>query len=102
MIRRPPGSTLFPYPTLFRSPNFDRKKSRNFTEDIPEIDGPCEEEADNSCFDPPDVDDDGHGTHVASTIASPINGKGIAGVAPNRSEEHTAELQSRQYLVCRL
>ena len=35
-----------------------------------------------SCVDPPNVDDDGHGTHVASTIASPVNGFGIAGVAP--------------------
>ncbi len=36
-----------------------------------------------SCVDPPNVDDDGHGTHVASTIGAPINGIGIAGVAPN-------------------
>ena len=34
------------------------------------------------CVDPADEDDDGHGTHVASTIGSPINGLGIAGVAP--------------------
>ena len=32
---------------------------------------------------PPNEDDDGHGTHVASTIGSPINGLGMAGVAPN-------------------
>ena len=62
------------------APNFNRKLSRNFTTDIPEIDGPCEVA---SCVDPPDVDDDGHGTHVAGTIASPINGIGMAGVAPN-------------------
>jgi subtilisin family serine protease len=67
------------------APNFDLKLSRNFTTDIPvdadgnEIDGPCEHP---SCVDPPDEDDDGHGTHVASTIASPVNGLGIAGVAP--------------------
>ena len=36
-----------------------------------------------ACIDPVDEDDDGHGTHVASTIASPINGLGIAGVAPD-------------------
>ena len=43
-------------------------------------DEPCEYQG---CVDPADVDDDGHGTHVASTIGSPINGIGIAGVAPN-------------------
>jgi subtilisin family serine protease len=71
------------------APNFARDLSRNFTVDIPtdangdEIDGPCAAEPDHSCNDPVDVDEEGHGTHVASTIASPINGLGIAGVAPN-------------------
>ncbi|WP_344887483.1 S8 family peptidase [Actinomadura meridiana] len=69
-------------------PNFNRKLSRNFTHDIPtdangaEVDGPCEFA---SCVDPNDWDDNDHGTHVASTIASPRNGLGIAGVAPNVS-----------------
>ena len=62
--------------------NFNRRLSRNFTTDIPLIDGPCEH---TSCVDPPDEDDDGHGTHVASTIGAPINGLGIAGVAPRVS-----------------
>jgi subtilisin family serine protease len=62
------------------APNFDAALSRNFTTDMPDIDGPCEVA---SCVDPANVDDDGHGTHVASTIGSPINGLGIAGVAPN-------------------
>jgi subtilisin family serine protease len=62
------------------SPNFNARLSRNFTTDMPEIDGPCEHP---SCVDPANEDDNGHGTHVASTIASPINGLGIAGVAPN-------------------
>jgi subtilisin family serine protease len=54
------------------APNFDTALSRNFTTDIPvdangnEIDGPCEHP---SCVDLVDEDDDGHGTHVASTIA---------------------------------
>ncbi|MDP9464719.1 MAG: S8 family serine peptidase [Actinomycetota bacterium] len=63
--------------------NFNRKLSRNFTVDIPLVDGPCEEETDQSCDDPADVDDNGHGTHVAGTVAAPINGIGMAGVAPN-------------------
>jgi lantibiotic leader peptide-processing serine protease len=67
------------------APNFDARLSRNFTTDIPTdangkvVDGPCEHPG---CVDPPDEDDNGHGTHVASTIASPINHLGIAGVAP--------------------
>jgi subtilisin family serine protease len=64
------------------APNFDAADSRNFVTDNPLIDGAtCEHPP--ACVDPVDEDDDGHGTHVASTIASPINGLGIAGVAPN-------------------
>jgi subtilisin family serine protease len=65
------------------APNFDAQLSRNFTTDIPLVDGPCEEEPDASCEDPADVDENGHGTHVAGTVGSPLNGLGIAGVAPN-------------------
>jgi subtilisin family serine protease len=72
-------------------PNFDQRLSRNFTVDIPAdangdpVDGPCEDEPDKSCNDPNNVDENEHGTHVASTIASPRNGLGMAGVAPNVS-----------------
>jgi subtilisin family serine protease len=62
--------------------NFDKKLSRNFTVDDPAIDGDCAAEADKSCNDAANVDEDGHGTHVASTIGSPLNGQGIGGVAP--------------------
>ena len=60
--------------------NFNKALSRNFTTDIPSIDGPCEFAG---CVDPNDRDDNSHGTHVASTVASPINGLGMAGVAPD-------------------
>ena len=64
------------------APNLNTGLSRNFTTDIPEIDGACAEDPDGSCEDGSTVDEGGHGTHVASTIASPVNGLGIEGVAP--------------------
>ncbi|HYY75614.1 MAG TPA: S8 family serine peptidase [Gaiellaceae bacterium] len=80
------------------APNFDGALSRNFTTDIPSVEGPCEEdpsetceipidgpcadEPDGSCSDPADVDENGHGTHVAGTVGAAVNGLGIAGVAP--------------------
>ncbi|WP_245614178.1 S8 family serine peptidase [Actinokineospora inagensis] len=70
------------------APNFDRADSRNFTRDIPYdengavVDGPCEY---RGCVDPADVDNGGHGTHVAGTIAAAADGFGISGVAPNVS-----------------
>jgi len=64
------------------APNFDRKLSRNFTIDDPIVDDPCDEDPDGYCQDPADVDEGGHGTHVAGTIAGALNGLGTAGVAP--------------------
>ena len=62
------------------APNFDAARSRNFTMDIPGIDGPCEVA---TCIDPADVDQGGHGTHVAGIVAAADNGIGTAGVAPD-------------------
>ncbi|MBP2320917.1 subtilisin family serine protease [Kibdelosporangium banguiense] len=70
------------------APNFDRTLSRNFTKDIPfdelgqEVDGPCEY---RGCVDPADVDNGGHGTHVAGIVAAAANGFGLSGVAPGVS-----------------
>jgi lantibiotic leader peptide-processing serine protease len=65
------------------APNFNAALSRNFTTDIPDIDGPCEAEPDHSCTDPATVDEGGHGTHVAGIVAAAYNGLGVAGVAPD-------------------
>src|SRR3712207_7622585 len=74
MIRRPPRSTLFPYTTLFRSPD-GRHAARGVHARPPR---------------PPRREDAG----------GPLSGRKED--RPGRSEEHTSELQSRQYLVCRL
>jgi len=65
------------------APNFDAALSRNFTTDIPLIDGPCNKDPDHSCDDPADVDEAGHGTHVAGIVAAAMNGLGVSGVAPD-------------------
>src|SRR3712207_7754696 len=79
MIRRPPRSTLFPYTTLFRSAalmHADRAAGRiHDTVGIVLVEGRRHRRAERA------------------------QGKGQRG---QRSEEHTSELQSRQYLVCRL
>lgn len=66
------------HPDLAR--NFDAARSRNFTMDIPSVDGPCEVP---TCIDPNNVDDNGHGTHVAGIVAADNDGFGLAGVAPD-------------------
>src|SRR3712207_7141636 len=88
MIRRPPRSTLFPYTTLFRS------LKSSFT-----------------------IYDQGDSVRLMTMVARDLDldakrypGRSLAAQVSNlknelideRSEEHTSELQSRQYLVCRL
>src|SRR3712207_7886835 len=80
MIRRPPRSTLFPYTTLFRSSHCRDGGER----DVGEREDAGFHLSDNA------VRLDGVGAGQAFAFKSP------------RSEEHTSELQSRQYLVCRL
>src|SRR3712207_8917772 len=89
MIRRPPRSTLFPYTTLFRS--LDRAASAQ----DPLGQDPARHHEENRRWRP--VDASRH--HRRSDYPGgdrPISSRII------RSEEHTSELQSRQYLVCRL
>src|SRR3712207_7640851 len=81
MIRRPPRSTLFPYTTLFRSPEQYREKW-GLPADYPMV--APNYSATRSRL----ATDNGLGRKAAGT--------------KTRSEEHTSELQSRQYLVCRL
>src|SRR3712207_7474243 len=90
MIRRPPRSTLFPYTTLFRSGVGDGGDLVG--EDI-RIDAAAMELG-NVAKNGGAADRQGaFPVHDAATIV---------GSVVTRSEEHTSELQSRQYLVCRL
>src|SRR3712207_8866830 len=83
MIRRPPRSTLFPYTTLFRS---HRTATLGAAQSREDRGGP-------------------HGERQAQDPQEDRRGDRAQEPACNRSrrsEEHTSELQSRQYLVCRL
>src|SRR3712207_7394461 len=100
MIRRPPRSTLFPYTTLFRSEGTVQPRPDAENERVgsrvgggdPGKNGPgVRGDSPELCH----CLDDAH-----------LGGKDLGGRwwhwGPARSEEHTSELQSRQYLVCRL
>src|SRR3712207_7152109 len=85
MIRRPPRSTLFPYTTLFRSIRSAVARSRKL---------PCSMEstpAESALF-----------MASAEYAWAATFRPALWASATPRSEEHTSELQSRQYLVCRL
>src|SRR3712207_8516128 len=81
MIRRPPRSTLFPYTTLFRSESGAMRLTPT------------------SIRDQASANRRGSSGVPCRTGTLPSGAKAIQG---SRSEEHTSELQSRQYLVCRL
>src|SRR3712207_6985356 len=83
MIRRPPRSTLFPYTTLFRSERARRKAARLRARRRPTR----RSRRPNA-------------STSASSRGPRPNGSTTCG--SGRSEEHTSELQLRQYLVCRL
>src|SRR3712207_7979950 len=83
MIRRPPRSTLFPYTTLFRSLQLSRSAAQSWVCSL------CSGET---------------GAEARTLVKGLVHfGLGLASLSAfQRSEEHTSELQSRQYLVCRL
>src|SRR3712207_6975953 len=86
MIRRPPRSTLFPYTTLFRSA--DRRVARTTAPRTP-------------CA-PAGIRSLGAVLPPLELAARGTRPPRRDGGGNSRSEEHTSELQSRQYLVCRL
>src|SRR3712207_8165524 len=97
MIRRPPRSTLFPYTTLFRSATGGGLETSCGCAHRQGIAAGRPATADRQLL---VVDHRPEPTHSG---ADQGDGVGICGVGlAARSEEHTSELQSRQYLVCRL
>src|SRR3712207_7528824 len=90
MIRRPPRSTLFPYTTLFRSWADAFAEASNTD---PEI------QAHGKYFTCSYLLDATERSYVVEVQSGRVTN---VAVDPGRSEEHTSELQSRQYLVCRL
>src|SRR3712207_8747638 len=95
MIRRPPRSTLFPYTTLFRSAVGGRVNATTFegealAVDIRRVAVPVEAAQVPGSF------------HTTLNDVAEAGGVQWAVGSATRSEEHTSELQSRQYLVCRL
>src|SRR3712207_8108359 len=98
MIRRPPRSTLFPYTTLFRSGADDEVGDRALRpHDLREApdEGVLARRA--GVGDGLEQLDDERVVEVGDVAHGQLGD-----VAQERSEEHTSELQSRQYLVCRL
>src|SRR3712207_7488697 len=89
MIRRPPRSTLFPYTTLFRSLRGRAERGRPLLPPRQPLPAPARPRLGRQ-----------RRAHLRALPRLRLLAAGAAGAA--RSEEHTSELQSRQYLVCRL
>src|SRR3712207_8257422 len=98
MIRRPPRSTLFPYTTLFRSVCHPASTgwSRASGEAASAWPAPCAER-----LRPLVPFDRAEAAALVRMHSRPRRARTV-GLSKTRSEEHTSELQSRQYLVCRL
>src|SRR3712207_7233569 len=100
MIRRPPRSTLFPYTTLFRSSLVaEATRERNLLlRNAPHLVRPLKTVV------PLTNPFGGLLSSMARFFGISVSpgSRGLLVVALGRSEEHTSELQSRQYLVCRL
>src|SRR3712207_8751235 len=93
MIRRPPRSTLFPYTTLFRSLSRRGGHDNGRAEDKAPARGRGRDAPGGR---------DPHGHPDPPRPEPPTVARSVDSTASGRSEEHTSELQSRQYLVCRL
>src|SRR3712207_8884619 len=92
MIRRPPRSTLFPYTTLFRSSQADAVRKDPSMQVPLAIRGNAGEDCVDIVL----------RSELADNPEVPFSKVGLHIHFVQRSEEHTSELQSRQYLVCRL
>src|SRR3712207_9000731 len=93
MIRLPPRSTLFPYTTLFRSVGHDHVRRQGIGLGAEAVGDPRAHRRVAGGYAAGEKLVLGRGVHDHVAVARPQHG---------RSEEHTSELQSRQYLVCRL
>src|SRR3712207_8197124 len=100
MIRRPPRSTLLPYTTLFRSlERGDQLVDGLRAEGVAHL-RPVERDSDDAGVDGPVIGQVGEGETLHRLPRGTV--EDLGDVVAGRSEEHTSELQSRQYLVCRL
>src|SRR3712207_8370778 len=99
MIRRPPRSTLFPYTTLFRSPAPRRPPGVPAAGAAP-ASAPHRPGGRQAVDRPGAAPSESPSSRPIATATSAVPTSTT--VIPARSEEHTSELQSRQYLVCRL